>query len=85
MRNSVTYPILKYMLRYTNDQQLHHYCHLMAFGVQVCLLILCHEYAQYCYEVYVYVTHWSSSSLKCTQMTLDICMLKNILLLHTQI
>ena len=33
--NSVTYPILRRMLRYSVDQQLQHYCHLMTLGVQV--------------------------------------------------
>ena len=31
----VTYPILRRKLGYTNDQQLHHRCHLMTLGVQV--------------------------------------------------
>ena len=35
MRYSVTYPILRHMLGYTNDQQLHHCCHLMTLGVHV--------------------------------------------------
>ena len=39
MRNSVTYPILRRMLGYTNDQQLHHQCHLTTLGIQVRLLI----------------------------------------------
>ena len=39
MLNSVTYPILGHTLGYTNDQQLHQYCHLMALGVQVGLQI----------------------------------------------
>ena len=32
---SVTHPILRHMLGYTYDQQLHHYCHLMTLDVQV--------------------------------------------------
>jgi hypothetical protein len=43
MPDSVTYPILRCMLCYTNDQQLHHKFHLMTLGVQVCLLISWHE------------------------------------------
>jgi hypothetical protein len=35
---SVTYPILRRMLGYTNDQQLHHQCHLTTLGIQVRLL-----------------------------------------------
>ena len=35
-----------YVLGYTNDQQLHHQCHLMTLGAQVCLLIFWHEYVQ---------------------------------------
>ena len=72
------------MLGYTYDRQLHHYCHLMTLGVQVQLLISCHEYVQLCFEVYAYVTQWSTSWLKCTQMTLGISMLKNIFLLHVK-
>ena len=49
------------MLGYTYDRQLHHYCHLMTLGVQVQLLISCHEYVQICSEVYAYVTQWSTS------------------------
>ena len=44
--NSVTYPILRRMLGYTNDQHLHHKCHLMTLGIQVHLLIAWHEYVQ---------------------------------------
>jgi hypothetical protein len=46
MCNSVTYPILRHMLGYSVDQQLHHECHLMTLGVQVRLLISWHEFAQ---------------------------------------
>ena len=46
MRKSVTYLILRRMLGYTNDQQLHHQCHLMTIGVQVRLLISCYDYAR---------------------------------------
>ena len=54
MCSSVTYSSLRRMLGYTNDQQLHHYFHLMTFGIQVRLLTSWHEYVQYCYEVYSY-------------------------------
>ena len=53
---SVTYPILRHMLGYTNDQQLHHCCYFMTLGVQVHLLIYLHEYVDWYYEVYAYVT-----------------------------
>ena len=52
MRNSVTCPILRHMPSYTNDQQLHHQCHLMTCRIQVCWLISWHEYVQKFYEVY---------------------------------
>ena len=42
MRKSLTYPSLRHML----GQQLHHKCHLMTLGVQVCLLISRHEYVE---------------------------------------
>jgi hypothetical protein len=64
MHNSVTYPILRRVLGYTNDQQLDHYCHPMTLGIQVRLLIHEHEFVQQCYEVYAYVTHSSTSRLK---------------------
>ena len=51
MHDSITYLILMRTLGYTSDQQLHHLCHLMTLGVQVCLLIFWYEYVQYCYEV----------------------------------
>ena len=35
-------------------------------------------------QMHAYATQWSTSRLKCTQMTLDINMLKNILPLHTK-
>ena len=35
-------PILRRMLDYTNDQQPHHYDHLMTLGIQVHLLIYWH-------------------------------------------
>ena len=35
MHNSVTYPILRRMLGYIDDEQFHHKFHLMALGVQV--------------------------------------------------
>jgi hypothetical protein len=56
MWNSVTYPNLRHMLGYTNDQQLHAECHLLTLGVQVLLLISWHERVPWCYEVYLYVT-----------------------------
>ena len=43
MHDSVTKPILRCMLGYTNDQRLHYHCHLMTLGIQVCLLISWHE------------------------------------------
>ena len=36
----------------------------MTLGVQVRLLIYCHEYIQQCYKVYAYVTRRSTSRLK---------------------
>ena len=56
----------------------------MTLGVQVRLLIYWHEYVQQCYEVYAYVTQWSTRWLRCTQMTLGISMLNNVFLLHTK-
>ena len=38
----VTYPILRHMTGYTNDQQLHHNCHLMTLDIQVRLLMEVH-------------------------------------------
>ena len=35
MCNRVTYPILRHMLSYTNNRQLHHHSYLMALGVQL--------------------------------------------------
>jgi hypothetical protein len=35
---SVTYPILRHIVGYINDQQLQHECHLMTLDVQVRLL-----------------------------------------------
>ena len=46
MCNSATYPILRRMLGYIDDEQLHHKCDLMALGIQMSLLISWHEYAQ---------------------------------------
>ena len=43
---SVTYPIWRCMLGYTDDQQLHHYCHLTTLDIQVHLLIYWHDYVQ---------------------------------------
>jgi hypothetical protein len=71
---------LRRMLGWTNDHQLDHSCDLMTLGNQMRLLISWHEHVQSCYEVHVYVTQWFTSWLKCTQMTLSISMLKNILL-----
>ena len=50
----------------------------MTLGVQVHSLISWHEYVQQCYQVYAYVLHWSTSSLKCTQVTFGISMPDNI-------
>ena len=44
MCSSVTF----LMLGNIDDQQLHHSCHLVTLGVQVCLLISWHEHVQYC-------------------------------------
>jgi hypothetical protein len=46
MESSVTCPILRHILGYTNDQQLHHKCHLMTLGVRVHFQIFGHEYVQ---------------------------------------
>ena len=58
-----------------DDQQLYFLCHLTTLGVQSYLLIPWHEYVQLCYKV----LHNGA------QMTLDISILKDIFLLHTQI
>ena len=52
MCNIVTFPILRHILGYTNDQQLHQYFHLMTLRIQVHKLMPWHEYVQHCYEVY---------------------------------
>ena len=39
MHNSVTYPTLRRMLGYSDDQQLHHHRHLTTLDIQVSLLI----------------------------------------------
>jgi hypothetical protein len=44
--NNVTYPILRCMLGYNVDYQLHHKYHLMKLDVQVRLLIYWHECVQ---------------------------------------
>jgi hypothetical protein len=54
-------PILRHMLGYTDDLQLHHKCHLMTLGVHMHLLISWHEYVQQCYEVHAYITQWFTS------------------------
>jgi hypothetical protein len=47
---SITYPILRHMLGYTNDhQQRNQSCHLMTLGIQMHLQIFWHEYVQQCY------------------------------------
>ena len=56
MRDCVTYPILRCILGYIDDQQLHYDFHIMTLGSQVCLLISWHEHVQHCYEVHAYVT-----------------------------
>jgi hypothetical protein len=61
MYNSVTYPILKCVLGYIDDEQLPHKYHLVALGVHVHLLISWHQYVQQCHEVYAYVAQWSTS------------------------
>jgi hypothetical protein len=38
MRNIFTYHILRCMLGYTTDQQLHNWCHLLKLGIQVHLI-----------------------------------------------
>ena len=62
MHSSVPYPSLRCMLGYSKDQQLCQQYHLTTLGIQVHLLISWLEYGQlYCYEVYAYVTQWSTS------------------------
>ena len=68
MFNNVSYLVLTSICKstlminnFTNNY------HLTTLGVQVCLLISCHEYVQYCHEVHAYGTQWSTSWLKCTQ------------------
>ena len=39
---NVNYLILRYMLGYTNDLQLHHKYHLMTLCIQACFLISWH-------------------------------------------
>ena len=39
MCNNVTYPILRHMLGYTDDQQLHHYCHLTTLASTVFVFV----------------------------------------------
>ena len=56
---SVTYPILRRMLGYIDDDQLYLKCHLMTLGVQ--MRLPWHEYVQQYYEVHTYVTQWSTS------------------------
>ena len=53
---SVTCPILRHMLGYTNKQQLHHECHLMSLGVQAYLLISWHEKVWYLVIVIFFIT-----------------------------
>ena len=55
MYDSVTYPILRRMLGYTNDQQHYHYRHLMTLGSHVHLLISKH-------------THMYNNVLRCMAM-----------------
>jgi hypothetical protein len=64
MQNSITYHILRHMLGYNNEQQLHYLCHCMTLGIQVHLLISWHKYVEQCHDVYAYVTQWSTSSLE---------------------
>ena len=46
VRNSVTYPISRHMLGYTNDKQFHHKCHLLTLDMSMfnnimrCMLVL---------------------------------------------
>ena len=47
MRGSATYPKVRCMIGYTNDQQLHHYFHLMTLDIQMHLLTSWHEHVQY--------------------------------------
>ena len=48
MHNSVTWPILRRMMGYIDDEQLQYKCHLMTLGVQVRLLISWHGYVMRC-------------------------------------
>lgn len=68
IRKSVTYPISRCILYYTNDQQLQHNCPLMTLGVQqLRLLISWHEYVQQCHEVHAYGTQmrYNGTNIKC--------------------
>ena len=59
MCTSVTYyPILKCMLSYTNDQQLHHYGHLTCIRVR--LMIFGKSMFNNVIEVYAYVKQWAT-------------------------
>ena len=79
LNHNVTYAILRHVLGYTDDQQLHHLFHLMTLGAQVGFLIYWHEYVWWCYEVYACVTRWS---MTCIQMTICTYVLTNIFFLH---
>ena len=76
--NSVTDPILRHILCYTNDQQLHHQCHLMILSIQVHFLIYWHEYVDKFYEVFLCYTmvykltknaHKGHLALECSRMS----------------
>ena len=77
MHNRVNYLMLRCTISSTNDQQLHHYCHLMTLGVQVRLLISWHQY------VIDYITTYDNGlqdDYNVHKCTIDINMLKDIFL-----
>ena len=68
-----TYPIFKHMSSYIDDLKPHLNGHLI---IRMSLFNSV--------EMHAYVKQWSSSGLKCTQMTVAIGILKNIFLLHNK-
>ena len=85
MRNNVIYLILRYMLDYIDDLQLHRKYALMTLGVQVHLLISWYEYVQVLWGA----CQWYTMVYELTKVyTNDNChqyAQKYIFLLHTQI
>ena len=79
MHNSVPYPILRHMISYTNDQQLHQYCHLMTTCIKVCLQISSHGCDFDSVMRCMLMLHDGLQvDEKCTQITLDISRLLHI-------